>query len=77
MTDAYDAYKMYLGLRLHFKQQSYDYIRYNGAVNCSKDSFMQRSDRYFFHKIGKNTMVSSNLFWFLTLYLAILLIQNG
>ena len=53
MTDAYDAYKMYLGLRLHFNQKSYDYFRYNGAVNCSKDSFMQRSDRYFFHKIGK------------------------
>jgi|ETNmetMinimDraft_4_1059912.scaffolds.fasta_scaffold39853_3 hypothetical protein len=53
MTDAYDAYKMYLGLRLHFNDKSYDYIKYNGAVNCSKDSFMQRSDRYFFHKMGK------------------------
>ena len=53
MMEAYDAYKMYLGLRLHFKQASYDYVRYNGAVNCSKDSFMQRNDRYFFHKIGK------------------------
>ena len=53
MTEAYDAYKMYLGLRLHFNHESYDYIRYNGAVNCSKDSFMQRSDRYFFHKMGK------------------------
>ena len=53
MTEAYDAYKMYLGLRLHFNQINYDYIRYNGAVNCSKDSFMQRSDRYFFHKMGK------------------------
>lgn len=53
MTDAYDAYRMYLGLRLHFNSKSYDYFRYNGAVNCSKDSFMQRSDRYFFHKMGK------------------------
>ena len=53
MTEAYDAYKMYLGLRLHFGRGDYDYIRYNGAVNCSKDSFMRRTDRYFFHKIGK------------------------
>ena len=53
MIEAYDAYKMYLGLRLHFNQKNYDYIRYNGAVNCSKDSFMQRRDRYFFHKMGK------------------------
>ena len=53
MTDAYDAYRMYLGLRLHFNSKSYDYIRYNGSVNCTKDSFMKRSDRYFFHKMGK------------------------
>ena len=53
MTDAYDAYRMYLGLLLHFNSKSYDYIRYNGSVNCTKDSFMKRSDRYFFHKMGK------------------------
>ena len=53
MTDAYDAYRMYLGLRLHFNSKSYDYVRYNGSVNCTKDSFMKRSDRYFFHKMGK------------------------
>ena len=53
MTDAYDAYRMYLGLRLHFNSKSYDYVRYNGSVNCTKDSFMRRSDRYFFHKMGK------------------------
>ena len=53
MTDAYDAYRMYLGLRLHFNSKSYDYVRYNGSVNCTKDSFMKRTDRYFFHKMGK------------------------
>ena len=53
MTDAYDAYRMYLGLRLHFNSKSYDYVRYYGSVNCTKDSFMKRTDRYFFHKMGK------------------------
>ena len=53
MMEAYDAYKMYLGIKLHFGQESYDFFRYNGAVNASKDSFMHRSDRYFFHKLGK------------------------
>ena len=53
MMEAYDAYKMYLGIKLHFGQESYDFFRYNGAVNASKDSFMHRNDRYFFHKLGK------------------------
>jgi len=51
--EALDAYKVYLGMRLHFQSDTYDYVKYNGAVRCSKESFLKRNDRYFFHKLSK------------------------
>ena len=51
--EAFDAYKMYLGIRLHFSSPNYDFEKYNGKVNCSHSSFLKRNDRYFFHKLSK------------------------
>ncbi|HIE49089.1 MAG TPA: hypothetical protein EYP94_03210, partial [Gammaproteobacteria bacterium] len=51
--EAFDAYKMYLAIRLHFQSPNYDFVKYNGEIRCSQDSFMKRNDRYFFHKLSK------------------------
>jgi len=51
--EAFDAYKMYLAIRLHFSSPNYDFEKYNGEIRCSHDSFMKRNDRYFFHKLAK------------------------
>jgi len=51
--EAFDAYKMYLGIRLHFSSPKYDFVKYNGEINCSHTSFLKRNDRYFFHKLAK------------------------
>jgi len=52
--DAYAAYVMYLALKRHFTLGSnYDYFKYNGKTNASKQSFETRRDRYSFHKLSK------------------------
>ena len=51
--DAYDAYVMFLALRSHFANRGYDYFKYNGKMNTKFDKFMERKDRYFFHKLSK------------------------
>ena len=44
---------MYLAIRLHFQSPNYDFVKYNGEIKCTKESFMKRNDRYFFHKLSK------------------------
>lgn len=54
--EAYDAYILYLCLKRHFTLNSgYDYFKYNGKTNASKNSFMTRNDRYSFHKLSKKS----------------------
>ena len=50
---AYDAYKLYLGLKLHFQSDKYDFQRFNGGVRSSPESFYKRKDRWFFEKLVK------------------------
>ena len=53
MMQAYDAYKLYLGLKLHFQNDKYDFHRFNGGVRSSPESFYKRRDRWFFEKLVK------------------------
>ena len=32
--EGYDAYTLYLGIKLHFYSESYDFIKYNGFNEC-------------------------------------------
>ena len=50
--EAYDAYKIYHALKLHFTSD-YDYTKYNGKANASVDSFLKRNDRPFFGKVAR------------------------
>jgi hypothetical protein len=50
--EAFDAYRMYLGLKLHFTTD-YDYHRYGGKTSASKHSFLKRKDRNFFAKVAR------------------------
>ena len=49
--EAYDAYRLYLGLKLHFQNEKYDFQRFNGGVRSSPESFYKRKDRWFFEKL--------------------------
>lgn len=50
---AYDAYKAYLAIRMHFRSDSYDYFKYNGAIRSSPDTFKKRKDTRVFLKISE------------------------
>ena len=49
---SYDAYKLYLAIKLHFTTANYDYFKHNAKVNSSFNSFIIRNDRFFFHKLA-------------------------
>jgi T4 gene Gp59 loader of gp41 DNA helicase len=51
--NAFEVYKDYLALKRHFNSD-YDYFKYNGKVNASKDSFNCRKDKIFFPKLAKH-----------------------
>ena len=49
---SYDAYRLYLAIKLHFTTPNYDYFKHNAKVNSSLNAFLKRNDRLFFHKLG-------------------------
>ena len=49
MYGGFDVYKVYLGVKLHFTTDTYDYVKYGGKTNATLDTFTKRKDRYFFH----------------------------
>lgn len=52
--DAFAIYIYYLALKKHFTS-SYDFIKYNGKVKASQDSFENRKDKYHFYKLSKRS----------------------
>lgn len=51
--EGFAAYAIYNAIHLHFTSKSYDYFKYNGKTNVSKDSFLHRKDKYSFHKLAR------------------------
>lgn len=49
---AFDAYVMYLALKAHFNQDSYDFFKYNGKVRANAKWFDNRKDHHHFRKIA-------------------------
>ena len=50
---AFDTYALYLALKQHFTQDSYDYFKYHGKTRANKESFLQRKDRFQFQKLSR------------------------
>ena len=53
MQEGYEAYKKYLGIKLHFTKDEYDYFKYNSKTNAKYETFIQRNDKYFFVKAAR------------------------
>jgi hypothetical protein len=51
------AFALYNALKLHFTSSSYDYFKYNGKTNVSKDSFLKRKDKYTFYKLSRKYQI--------------------
>ena len=49
----FGAYAIYNSIHLHFTSSSYNYHKYNGKTNVSKDSFLKRKDKYHFYKLSR------------------------
>jgi hypothetical protein len=47
------VYMLYQSLRLHFISNSYDYFKYNGKTNTSKESFLTNKNKYSFYKLSR------------------------
>ena len=50
----FDAYKLFLAIKAHFTNPSYDFFKYNGKVNANLDSFNRRRDKFHFAKLAKH-----------------------
>jgi hypothetical protein len=51
--DDYSAFKLYIAIKLHFTNASYDLKIYNGRLNCNLESFKERNDMLLFKKLSK------------------------
>ena len=52
------AFAMYNSFKLHFTSTSYDYFKYNGKTNVTKENFMRRKDRYSFYKLSRKYSIA-------------------
>lgn len=69
---AFETFKLYVALRNHFNNPTYDFFKYNGRVKASKTTFLKRNDRYFFYRLAErkdkieflvSNIVASNFTW--------------
>lgn len=57
-SNGFQVYQLFLALKNHFKNEGYDFFRYNGKITASFDSYLKRKDRFFFEKISKTVSKS-------------------
>lgn len=50
----FDLFKIYLGVKLHFTTDSYDYLRFRGKTKITFDSYLKRSDKYWFERLSRS-----------------------
>jgi hypothetical protein len=61
---AFESYRIYLALKLHFTTDKYDYFKTGGRVKGSESNFEKRKDRYFFKKLTNRMKESEILPYF-------------
>ena len=52
--NSFEAYKLYLAIKMHFTQPSYDYFRYGGKTNAQIQTYEKRRDKWYFAKLAKH-----------------------
>lgn len=53
VSGGFAIYQLYNALRLHFTTKSYDYFKYHGKTNVSKESFLQNKSKYQFYRLSR------------------------
>jgi hypothetical protein len=54
MMTPFEAYKLFMAVKMHFTQPNYDFFKYNGKVSANIDSFNKRRDKFHFAKLAKH-----------------------
>lgn len=49
----FSAFALYNAIKLHFTTASYDYFKYHGKTNVTRDNFSTRKDKYTFYKLSR------------------------
>lgn len=68
--EGFAAYQTYVAIRNHFKQDSYDFFRYNGKTRVGQESFLKRNDKYFFAKLQRKLSSSELVGFFVANFIA-------
>lgn len=50
----YELFQIYLGVKLHFTSDSYDFFRFRGKTNTSFESYLKRKDKYWFERLSRS-----------------------
>ena len=69
--EGFAAYQTYVAIRNHFKQDSYDFFKYNGKTRVGQDSFLKRNDKYFFAKLQRKLSTSELVGFFVANFIAV------
>jgi hypothetical protein len=64
------AYALWNALKLHFTSDSYDYFKYNGKTNVSKQTFANRKDKYQFYKLSRKYDLEQLKYFYVANFLA-------
>jgi len=67
---AFESYKMYVALKLHFTTDSYDYFKFHGKTRVTEANFEKRKDRYFFKKLTNRKKDDEILPYFVSNFVA-------
>lgn len=65
-NESYEAYQIYIGIKLHFDSATYDFFKYNGKTSVTPKSFFARKDKYFFAKLIRKYGVKDLKYFFAT-----------
>lgn len=52
-NSGFAAFALWNALKLHFTSDSYDYFKYHGKTNVSKQTFANRKDKYSFYRLSR------------------------
>jgi hypothetical protein len=53
VNGGYATFSLFHTIHLHFNTKSYDYHRYHGKCNISKEAFLNRRDKYVFYALSR------------------------
>jgi len=52
-----EVYEMYLALKRHFNNKTYDFVKYNGKVKTSQQAYNDRHDKALFEQLARRKHV--------------------